>query len=103
MASSLSKFHLPLAFVVLILFQLSFYAAADPPESDLCNFDDETDLDYSLAPKHVNARGSCLYIGDCNRSKDCKPLCAAKGISAMKCVTNPAGGKHCCCALPKPK
>ncbi|KAL6182820.1 hypothetical protein ACLB2K_044232 [Fragaria x ananassa] len=99
MASSSSKFPLLLAVVVLIL----FHVTADPPEGDQCNFDDETNLEYSLVGKDFKARHRCLYIGDCKRSKGCKPLCAPLGIPTVKCVTNPAGGKHCCCALPKPK
>jgi hypothetical protein len=66
-------------------------------ESDLCNFDDDADLD-SLS-KGGNDGESCHFSGACSTAVDCGHQCGHLGHNpnAVKCILDFAGEYRCCC------
>ncbi|KAF3434215.1 hypothetical protein FNV43_RR25318 [Rhamnella rubrinervis] len=96
---SSAKLQLFAAIVIMLI----FHSNGDPPETDLCNFEDDG--------------FSCHFSGECKTTEDCRSACAALGLNpdAVKCVAKPkpkpkpnpaaaaaAGdddGKHCCCFI----
>jgi hypothetical protein len=68
-------------------------------ESDLCNFDDDADLDFSSSKE--NGEESCHFAGACSTAVDCGHQCEALGHkpNAVKCVLDFAAGENRCCCI----
>ncbi|XP_024934497.2 defensin-like protein 276 [Ziziphus jujuba] len=82
----------PLLFAALLVLLVFHYANGDPSETDLCNFEDDSDLDNNVSTKNV--MDGCHFSCECKTAEDCSHPCAALGLdpNAAKCI-----GNRCCC------
>ncbi|KAI4315564.1 hypothetical protein L6164_028360 [Bauhinia variegata] len=100
--------HLFAALVALFL--LFSHSLQDPFESDLCNFEEKSQLD-DLSEKvklneNVMKEWECHSMersGECKSEADCGHVCAALGLNpnAVRCIPTPATPtpSRCCCLV----